>query len=352
MAGGTGSQFWPLTRENRPKQFIDINRKGRTCLRSTYDRFTGIVPRENILVVTLDRFQDQIRELIPELPAENLLLEPYARNTAPCLALAMYTLLRRNPDAATPSDLLIDDDALFADTVRGAFDHAAAHPVLMTLGITPTGPDPHFGYIQVQGGKAAAASGKPLKVKTFTEKPDEALAEVFCRSGEFFWNSGIFVWRADTLRTEMERHVPEITRLFDGWENALGSSAERLFIAQAYADSPNISVDIGVMEKTDIAWLWPASFGWTDISSWNMLWREHKAKDADGNVFLTDRHLAENTSGSLFVSGKHSRFIAVKGLKDYLVVDTPDALLICPRDDKSFRELVAGLGMPDYEDFR
>ena len=355
MAGGTGSQFWPLSRENRPKQFIDMGHTGLSCLRSTYDRFTRIVPGENILVVTLDRFRGQVQALIPELPEDNLLLEPYARNTAPCLAFAMYTLLRRNPDAvmaATPSDLLIDDEELFAATVRNALDYAAAHPVLMTLGIAPTGPDTHFGYIQVQGGKSAATSGKPLKVKTFTEKPDRALAEVFCRSGEFFWNSGIFVWRADTLRTEMERHLPEITRLFEGWENALGSSAERLFIEQAYTDSPNVSVDIGVMEKTDIAWLYPATFGWTDISSWDMLWRENRDKDADGNVFLTDRHFAENTSGSLVVSGDRGRLIALKGLKDYLVVDTPDALLICPRDDKSFRELITGLGMPGYEDFR
>ena len=354
MAGGSSSQFWPLSRENRPKQFIDITGKGLSCLRSTYDRFAGIVPKENILVVTLDRFQGRVRDLIPELPAENLLLEPYARNTAPCLSFAMYTLLRRNPDAvmaATPSDLLIEDEALFAKTILSALDYAAANPVLMTLGVVPTGPDTHFGYIQVQGGKAAATSGKPLKVKTFTEKPDLSLAEVFCRSGEFFWNSGIFVWRADVLRAEMERYVPEVTRLFEGWENALGSPAERLFIEQAYTDCPKVSVDTGVMEKTGIAWLYPSTFGWTDISSWDMLWRESREKDADGNVFLTDRHFSENIERCLVVGGD-GRLVAVKGLKDYLVVDTPDALLVCPRDDKAFREVIAGLGMPGYEDYR
>lgn len=354
MAGGSGSQFWPLSRENRPKQFIDIAGEGRSYLRSTYERFVRIVPKENILVVTLDRFQGRVRDLIPELPAENLLLEPYARNTAPCLSYAMYTLLRRHPDAvmaATPSDLLIGDEELFAETIRNALDYAASNHVLMTLGITPTEPDTHFGYIQVQGGRAAATSGKPLKVKTFTEKPDLALAEVFCRSGEFFWNSGIFVWRADTLRAEMERYVPEVTRLFEGWENAIGSPAERLFIEQAYTDCPKVSVDTGVMEKTDIAWLYPAAFGWTDISSWDMLWRENRDKDADGNVFLTDRHFAENTVRSLIV-GDGKRLVAVKGLRDYLVVDTPDALLVCPRDDKAFREVIAGLGMPGYDDYR
>ena len=355
MAGGTGNQYWPLSRENRPKQFIDLADQGKTHLRLTYDRFSRIVPPENILVVTLDRFRDLVREQLPELPADNLLLEPLARNTAPCLCLAMYHLLRRDPRAvmaATPSDLLIDDEALFSATIRNALDYAASHSVLMTLGIVPTGPDTHFGYIQVKGGRTAAASGKPLKVKTFTEKPDRELAEVFCRSGEFFWNSGIFVWRADTLRGEMERHLPEVTRLFDGWENALGSPSERLFIEHAYSDCPKVSVDIGVMEKTDIAWLYPAAFGWRDIASWDTLYHERKGTDPDGNVFLSERHCSQDTSGSLLVSARRDRLIAVKGLKDYLVVDTEDALLICPREDEVFRELITGLGMPGYEDFR
>ena len=355
MAGGTGNQFWPLSRENRPKQFIDLADKGKTYLRLTYERFSRIVPQENILVVTLDRFQGLVRHQLPELPAENLLLEPLARNTAPCLCYAMYTLLKRNPKAvmaATPSDLLIDDEELFANTIHSALDFAASHNVLMTLGIAPTRPDTNFGYIQVQGGRAAASSGKPLKVKTFTEKPNRELAEVFCRSGEFFWNSGIFVWRADTFRGEVERFLPEVTQLFEGWENALRSPSERLFIEQAYTDCPKVSVDIGVMEKTDIAWLYPSSFGWRDIASWDTLYQERKGKDPDGNVFLAARHCSQDTSGSLLVSAKRDRLIAVKGLKNYLVVDTEDALLICPREDDIFRELIAGLGMPGYEDFR
>ena len=354
MAGGTGSLFWPATRENRPKQFIDITAGGRSFIRTTYERFARIIQPENILVVTLDRFEGMVKKQLPELPEKNLLLEPYGRNTAPCLAYAMYTLLKRDPDAvmvATPSDLLIQDEVLFAETLRNAMDYAAGHNVLMTLGITPTGPDTHFGYIQVQGGKKAASSSKPLKVKTFTEKPDRNLAEVFFRSGEFFWNSGMFVWRADTFRNEMERYVPEVTRLFQGWEGAVGSPVERAFIEQAYTDCPKVSVDTAVMEKTDIAWLFPAGFGWSDLSSWAALYELRKEKDADGNTFNSP-HLSEDTQDSLIFTSSPHKLVAVKGLDDYLVIDTPDALLICPKEEKSVRDFIAGLGMPGYEDFR
>lgn len=256
MAGGSGNQF------------LDIAGTGKTFIRMTYERFLKIVPKDRILVVTLDKYRSFVERQIPELPAGNLLLEPFSRNTAPCLTYATYTLLRRDPDAimvATPCDLIIFDEALFIRTVDDAVAYATANDVLMTLGIVPKAPDINFGYIQVKGGRAAASSDRPVKVKTFTEKPSEDLAKVFYKSGEFFWNSGIYIWRADTIRTEMERYVPEVTELFKGWEGALDSLAEQLFIERAYADCPKVSVDYGVMEKTDRAWLYPAKFGWTDI---------------------------------------------------------------------------------------
>lgn len=234
-------------------------------LRTTYERFVNIVPRENILVVTLVNYGDVTRSIFPELPRENILLEPYARGTAPCMAFAAYTILKRNPDAvivATPSDLIIRDDEVFAATVDSALDYVEKEDVLMTMGIVPKSPDVNFGYIQVKEGKNAYYMDKPLKVKTFTEKPTAALADVFVRTGEFFWNSGIFVWKASTITSEMAKYLPELTELFNGWEQGI---LDRSFIEKAYSECPKISLDYGVMERTDRAWLYPAKFGWADF---------------------------------------------------------------------------------------
>ncbi len=234
-------------------------------LKMTYDRFARVLPRENILVVTLDKYAGTARILLPELPAGNLLLEPFARKTAPCMALAAYTLLTRDPDAvivATPCDLVIRDEELFDTTLAEVFDYVERHDVLMTLGIVPRNPDVNFGYIQVKEGKKAWELGRPLQVKTFTEKPPQELAEVFFRTGEFFWNSGIFLWKASVIREEMERYVPEVTELFKGWETHIGDPT---FIERAYAECPKISLDYGVRERTSRAWLYPAKFGWADV---------------------------------------------------------------------------------------
>ena len=234
-------------------------------LRMTYDRFAGFMPRENILVVTLEKYAGTARILLPDLPEENLLLEPFARKTAPCMAFATYTLLARDPEAvivATPCDLVIRDEGLFAKTVEEMFEYVADNDVLMTLGIVPKNPDVNFGYIQVKEGPNAWQLECPLKVKTFTEKPPLELAEVFIRTGEFFWNSGIFLWKASVIREEMERYIPDVTELFQGWETGIG---DRAFLERAYIECPKISLDYGVMERTDRAWLYPAKFGWADV---------------------------------------------------------------------------------------
>lgn len=234
-------------------------------LRLTYDRFLNVVPAENILVVTLARFADEAARILPELPKENLLQEPSARKTAPCMAYAAYTLLTRDPGAtivATPWDLVIRDNELFNHTLSDAFDYVEANDVLMTLGIVPKTADTNFGYIQVKEGRNAHLMAGPLKVKTFTEKPSAELAEVFVRTGEFFWNSGIFIWKAATIVSEMEKYIPEVTELFRGWQEHI---AEHAFVERAYAECPKVSLDYGVMERTSRAMLYPARFGWADI---------------------------------------------------------------------------------------
>ena len=234
MAGGSGTRFWPVSRASKPKQFIDIADTGKTFLRQTYERFLQVVPQENILVVTSQKYAELVMEQIPELDDSNLLLEPYSRNTAPCIAYATYKLLQRDPEAhivVTPADHAIDNEELFAETIRKAFGYIAENDVLMTLGVVPTRPDTNYGYVQAIGGKEAYKSDEPMQVKTFTEKPDKDMATLFISTGEFFWNAGIFLWKASTIKSEMERHLPEVTGLFNGWEMALGSKIEGEFIA-------------------------------------------------------------------------------------------------------------------------
>ena len=234
-------------------------------LRMTYDRFARFMPPENILVVTLSKYAATARILLPEIPEGNLLLEPFARKTAPCMAYATYTILTRDPEAlivASPCDLVIRDEDLFAATIDEMFGFVADHDVLMTLGIVPKNPDVNFGYIQVKEGRNAHLMAGPLRVKTFTEKPSAELAEVFVRTGEFFWNSGLFVWKASTIAKEMETYIPEVTELFRGWQDHI---TEPAFVERAYSECPKVSLDYGVMERTARAWLYPARFGWADI---------------------------------------------------------------------------------------
>lgn len=355
MAGGAGTRFWPVSRTSRPKQFLDVADTGKTFIRQTYERFMKIVPLENILVVTAERYRDLIEEQLPELESCNLLLEPYARNTAPCIAYATYTLLKRDPDAhvvVTPSDHIIEDDDLFVRTISAAFDYVDRHDVLMTLGVVPTRPDTNYGYIQAYGGKDAYMKKEPIQIKTFTEKPDRELAKVFISTGEFFWNAGIFLWKAETIRKEMEKHLPEVTGLFAGWENAIGSKIESEFIVRAYTDCINISIDYGVMEKTDRAWIYPVQFGWTDIGTWESLYTYMPGKDRHGNALDAEKTLIENTSNVMVVSPCRKKLVAIKGLEDYMIIDTDDVLMICPKDDKKFKDFISGIAMPEYEKYR
>ncbi len=354
MAGGAGSRFWPVSKAPKPKQFLTVGDTGKTLVRLTYERCLKIVPQENIIVVTSEKYRNLVTELIPELEENNLLLEPYRRNTAPCITYATYTLMKRNPDArmvVTPSDYIIDDDEALTQTIMNALSHIEHNDVLMTLGIIPTRPETNYGYVQTCGGKDAYKNNEPLKIKTFTEKPDREMAKLFISTGEFLWNAGMFVCKAATIREEMEKHVPEVTSQFAGWETAIGSPIEKEFIHRAYTDCPNISLAYSVMERTDRAWIYPAHFGWKDIGTWESLYT-YISKDESENAIRADKALVDNTSGSLVVSMNQKKLIAVKGLEDFMVIDTPDALVICPKDDKAFKDLISGIAMPGYEEYR
>ncbi len=337
MAGGHLNRFWPISREDMPGHFLDITGNGKSLVRMAYDRCVGVVPTENIIVITLEKFKDIIREQIPELPEENLLLEPYGRRTGPCVAYSTYALLKRNPSAVvavTPADLFINDVDQFREALANALDYATEHPVLMTLGIKPDRPDTDYGYIQAVGGKEACMKNEPVKVKTFTEKPNQEIADVFFKSGEFFWNTGIFVWQAAVIKDEM------------------GTQAETVFVERAYTDCAKISIDYAVMEKTDRAWLYPVHFGWTDIDSWDNLYSCVGNRASDSNISNMQQKILQNCSKDIILTSDKKKLVAIRGMENFIVIDTDDVLLICPRDDKQYKELVNSTRMPGYDKYR
>ena len=353
MAGGIGSRFWPISRAGLPKQFLDFNIQGRSFLRRTYDRMKAVIPEENILVVSLERYRDQVRAHLPELREENLLLEPYNRNTAPCIAFATYTVLQRDPDAicvVTPSDHAIARHEEFNKTLLEALSYAAGTDALITLGVVPTRPDSNFGYIQMAG---QPRNGRPVKIKTFTEKPDADLARVFIETREFLWNSGIFVWRADAICKALDRYAPEIARLWKGWQDALGTDGQAAFLERIYTDMPRISIDYAVMEKTDNAWVYPAAFTWADIGNWESLYDYLAYHDDQGNALnRTARRLLKESTGNIVYSTRDDKLLAVRGLEDFIVIDTDDVLMICPRDEQKLKDFLSQLAMPEYEEYR
>lgn len=345
MAGGLGTRFWPISKKAMPKQFLDPNGSGSSLLRQTYDRMARLIKAENIIVSTLREYHDIVKEQIPEIPEENILLEIYNRNTAPCITFAANEILQRDPDAvmvACPADHLIENNDDFENAIRKALEYAEQNDELITLGIMPTRADVNFGYIQVAGGSKAIAGGEVTKVKTFTEKPSKEIAELFINSGEFLWNSGIFVWKASLILEEIKTYAPQIADLWQG-----SSELEKF-----YGDCPRVSIDYAVMENTERASVIPARFRWADMGNWNSLF-ELLPKDQDGNAAKNcSHHLFKDDSGLLCIQQDKGKLVAVKGLKDYMIIDTPDVLLICPREDSQIQDLLSELAMPQYEDYR
>lgn len=352
MAGGAGTRFWPISTTQVPKQFVQVGDTGMSFIQLTASRLAPVIPPERTVVVTNRKYASMVHEALPQIPVENILEEPYNRDTAPCIALATYTILRRDPNAVmvvVPADHFIMDAQKFQQTISSIVrDIPDDGQALVTLGITPTRPDTNYGYIQTTD---VPTEDCPIKVQTFTEKPDASLAQVFVQSGEFLWNSGIFVWRADVICQEIQKHLPHLAKLFAGWETALGSPMQTEFLEKVYADAQKISIDYAVMERTDKAWVYPVSMGWYDIGTWESLYSFIPGKDAHGNASNVP-YLSKDSSGNLLLSTTGDKLIAVCGLDNYAVVDTGKALLICPRDDRKFREFVVNLAKGEFEKYR
>lgn len=331
MCGGVGSRFWPYSRADRPKQFIDFLGTGRTLLQMSFDRILPIVPAENVIIVTNEQYAPIVKEQLPELKDDQILLEPARRNTAPCIAWAAYHIAARDPEASmivTPSDHLITREREFEKSVETGFDFVENNNALLTLGIKPVRPETGYGYIQI--GDEVATGVR--KVKTFTEKPNLELAKVFLETGEFFWNSGIFLWKASTIIEALRNHAPDVATHFDVGLDAFGTPGEKEFIAQSFPACVGISIDFAVMEKAANVYVECVNFGWNDLGTWSALF-DNSPKNRDGNVTQNCSVLSYNSSGNIFAV-RGEKLVVVSGLKDYIIADAGDVLLVCPLSEE------------------
>ena len=346
MAGGVGSRFWPVSRNARPKQFLDILGTGRSFLQATVDRFKKIIPPENILIVSAQQYKELISEQVPEIPAENVLLESRKRNTAPCIAYATYKLYKKDPDAAvvvTPADHLILNEELFLETVDTVLTTACQSDNLFTLGIKPTRPETQYGYIQANKASAKVVNGPTsYQVKTFTEKPDAEMAKVLYESGEFLWNSGIFIWSLKSIKRELETHLPDLAASFSEIMDFFYTPKEQEKVDEIYSGCDSISIDYGLMEKTSGCWVFEASFGWSDLGTWESLY-VHYNKDDNGNLVNAPSSMLVDVKNSIVATNEKDKLMVVKGMENFMIISTKDVLLVCPRDEKEFKALTAEL---------
>lgn len=327
MAGGVGSRFWPASREERPKQFLDILGTGKSLLRLTFERFLHLTSAERIFILTNTQYKAQVMEHLPELEEHQILCEPSRNNTAPCNAYIALKLQQLDPEAnlvIAPSDALINNELLFVDNIRKALAFTAKHDALLTLGIAPDSPHTGYGYIQFGEGEEGV-----YPVKRFTEKPALEVAREFLVSGDYLWNAGIFVWRAATVLAAFEKHAPKVTELLGEKMGCYNTEYEQAFIDEVYPQTPKISVDYAIMEKADNVFTIPAQFGWSDLGAWGSLHHEMK-QDEDGNATQGKAILLHDTHNTLVrVTGE--KLAVVAGLDDYIIVDEGDVLLICPK---------------------
>ena len=332
MAGGIGSRFWPASRKEHPKQFLDVFGNG-TLIQNTVARLNGLIPPERCLIVTHERYVEETQKQLPAVPRENILAEPISRNTAPCIAYAATVLAERDDDATMtvlPADHVIGDVAQFHETLRVALDAAQTGGALVTMGIEPTYPATGYGYIQYDGPTDLDAEElQAYPVRTFAEKPDRSTAERFIDSGDFLWNSGMFVWRADTILSQIETHLPDTHDAFAPLRGAVGTDAEADAAHDAFQDSPSISIDYGVMERADSVHVVPGSFDWNDVGDWRAVYDMSEKNDL-GNV-IEGNVIMHNSSRCLVRGGE--RLVTLVGMHDAVVVDTDDAVLVCNREN-------------------
>ncbi|HYG37959.1 MAG TPA: mannose-1-phosphate guanylyltransferase [Cytophagales bacterium] len=338
MAGGIGSRFWPFSRTNHPKQFHDVLGIGKTMIQQTFERFSNICPPQNVYVVTNKSYKDLVKEQLPQLSDEQILCEPIGRNTAPCVAYASYKISKKNPEACivvTPSDHIIIKENVFEETISNALEAASKEDILITLGIKPSRPDTGYGYIQFIDGNSKALK----KVKTFTEKPILELAQKFIESGDFVWNAGIFIWNVNSITKAFENLLPEMAEIFEEGLNSYFTGQEEAFIGKAYTLCKNISVDYGIMERSENVYVMLADFGWSDLGTWKSLF-DVSQKDSNNNVI--DANIITYDTKDCIIKTPKDKLVVIQGLENFIVAEFNKVLLICKKDEEQrLREFVS-----------
>lgn len=333
LAGGIGSRFWPVSRSKYPKQFLDILNTGKTLIQSTFERFEEFLPASNIYVITAEPYRDIVLEQLPRIDPAHIICEPSRKNTATCIAYISYKLNELNPDCnliCAPADHLVLDQMSFKKTCLEALGFTRKNNALVTLGIKPLQANTGYGYIQYE---EYAVSDNIYNVKLFTEKPDIELAKTFLASGDFLWNSGIFVWQTKNIITAFETYLPEISELFEGARTAMNTAKEQESIELIYPLCTNISIDYGILEKADNVYVIPASFGWSDLGTWGSAY-ENMEKDYLENAVISKKNVILFDATKNIVHSESEKLILLQGLDDYIVVDTKDVLLICKKENE------------------
>ena len=334
MAGGIGSRFWPMSTPNKPKQFLDVLGIGKSLLQMTYDRLKKIAPEANIFILTNASYADLVKEQLPQISEKQILCEPVRKNTAPCIAYAAAKIKAIDPDATlvvSPSDHLIIQDQRFEEIINIAINSAEKHKSIVTLGIQPTRPDTGYGYIQWADAKEVD-NDRVKKVKTFTEKPNLELAKDFIESGDFYWNSGIFVWNLPSIMKAFQSHLPEMYSQFEEGKGKYGTAEEMAFINNMYSSCENISIDYGIMEKAKNVNVVLSDFGWSDLGTWGSL-HTQLSSDEHNNGVVGENVMLYNCADSVVHVGSE-KLVVLHGLNGYIVVDTGVSLLVCKKEDE------------------
>ena len=353
MAGGVGARFWPMSKTSRPKQFIDVLGIGKTLIRLTFERFKNICPAENILVVTNKIYKDLVLSQLPELREQQVLCEPSRRNTAPCVAYANYKIKEENPNAivvVAPSDHIILKEDEFVRNITTAMMVAQENDWLLTLGIKPSRPDTGYGYIQYMEENAYADDIPLHKVKTFTEKPSLEIAKSFLASGDFLWNSGIFIWSLSSIMDAFKDLLPDVDCLFEKGKGKYNTEEEESFITETYAVCKNISIDYGVMEKAKNVYTLAVDFGWSDLGTWGSLYTIRN-KDENQNTTVGKNVMLYNTENCI-INVPNDKLVVLQGLDDYIVVEEDNTLLVCKKEDEQqIRQFVADVKVEKGEKY-
>lgn len=335
MAGGVGSRFWPMSTLDMPKQFVDVLGCGRTLIQLTLDRFQGVVPAENVWVVTSAAYGDIVRQQLPEISADHILLEPCRRNTAPCIAYVSWRIKAQDPKAdivVTPSDHIVMNVPEFQRVITSCLQFVSSSDAIVTLGIRPTRPETGYGYIQAELSYSSARNKELFRVDSFKEKPNLELAQKYVQKSNFYWNSGIFIWNVSTIVNAFRVYQPALSEIFEKMLPLYGTPEERRAIDEEFPKCENISVDYAILEKTEDIFVFPSDFGWSDLGTWGSL-RNNSERDVHGNALIGE-NIRVYDSSNCIIHATDSKQVVVQGLDGYVVAEHDGTLLICRLDEE------------------